>query len=140
LKSDDPSIRMFGSLGLALRVFREQAGLTQAEVARRAAVGKSRLSLYERGKQLPSLDSLARVLAALGTTPLVFQYVCSVLDRATPSAGGLRAELLDQGAETFLNFQEASQYRKVFDQFLRLFESAAEARMLIAFTKTFRAD
>lgn len=140
MKSDDPSTRMFGSLGLALRVLREHAGLSQAEVARRAELGKSQLSLYERGGRLPSLDSLARLLTALETTPLVAFYVGSLLDRVHPAAGGVRAALLEQGAETFLEGEESSRYRELFDRFLDLFETAAKARALRAFSGTARED
>lgn len=124
--------RMFESLGLTLRVFRELSGCSQAEIARKAQIGKSQLSKYENGKELPRLESLGKVIAVLGTTPLMVFYVSSVLDRANAWSGGLRADLLEQGAATFLHGRESRHYRELFDRFLALFESAAEARVLAA--------
>ena len=127
---------MFETLGLTLRVFRELAGWSQAEVARRAQVGKSQLSKYETGKELPRLESLGKIIKALGTTPLVVFYVSFVLDRATEPSGGLRADLLEQGAATFFRSDaESRRYREVFESFLALFETAAEARVLAALPK-----
>jgi len=65
---------MFAELGRTLRDLREAAGLSQAEVARKAGMGKSQLSKYERGKELPKLESLERLLAVLGTDPLTLFY------------------------------------------------------------------
>ena len=53
---------MFERLGLCLRTFRELSGKSQASVAREAGIGKSQLSKYENGKELPKLDSLGKVL------------------------------------------------------------------------------
>jgi transcriptional regulator with XRE-family HTH domain len=131
---------MFESLGITLRVLRELSGCSQAELARKAQIGKSQLSKYETGKELPRLESLGKVIAALGATPLVIFYVSSVLGRATQLSGGLRAEILEQGAEMFLQDRESRQYREVFDCFLALFESAAEARVLAALPKTKREE
>ncbi|HEY4410280.1 MAG TPA: helix-turn-helix transcriptional regulator [Acidimicrobiia bacterium] len=45
---------------------RERAGLSQAELARRAGVSRSVLSVYESGRRQPSSEALARILAAAG--------------------------------------------------------------------------
>ena len=45
---------------------REAAGLTQAELARRAGISRSVLSVYESGRREPSSEALARLLAAAG--------------------------------------------------------------------------
>src|SRR6266545_928888 len=117
-------VRMFETLGLTLRVFRELAGCSQAEIARKALIGKSRLSKYENGKELPKLESLGKIITALETTPLLVFYLSSVLDRATELSGGLRADLVEQGAETFLYSDlESRRYRELFDRFLALFEA-----------------
>jgi transcriptional regulator with XRE-family HTH domain len=58
--------RAFDALGPALRDLRIERGLTQVELAVRAGVSKSMLSLYESGKQRPHLDTLERLLDALG--------------------------------------------------------------------------
>ena len=49
-----------------LRAARLQAGLSQAEVARRAGLPRSVLCAYERGHRQPGADALARVLRAAG--------------------------------------------------------------------------
>jgi len=45
---------------------RRRAGLSQAELARRAGVSRSVLSVYESGRREPSSEALARILAAAG--------------------------------------------------------------------------
>ena len=72
---------MFKHVGLALRVLRELKGISQAKLARQAGVGKSQLSKYESGKDLPKFDSLGKVLSALGTEPLALFYLDHVLAR-----------------------------------------------------------
>lgn len=132
---------MFETLGLTLRVFRELSGRSQAELARQAQIGKSQLSKYENGKELPKLESLGKIITALGATPLLVFYLSSVLERATEPSGGLRASLIDQGAETFFRSdRESRRYREVFESFLGLFESAAEARVLAALPKPGRTS
>lgn len=60
--SSDP----FGGLGPALRGFRIERGWTQVELADRAGVSKSMLSLYEGGRRQPHLNTLGRLLDTLG--------------------------------------------------------------------------
>jgi transcriptional regulator with XRE-family HTH domain len=64
--SDKPLTEaLLPDLGLALRILREQRKVRQADVARRAGMGKSQVSLYENGKQAPNFESLLRILAVL---------------------------------------------------------------------------
>ena len=49
-----------------LREARQRAGLSQAELARRAGLSRSVLSVYESGRREPSSEALARILAAAG--------------------------------------------------------------------------
>jgi transcriptional regulator with XRE-family HTH domain len=72
---------MFANLGPALRLARELRGMSQAEVARQAGIGKSQLSKYEQGKEQPKLESLERVLAVLNLGSLDFFYALHLLDR-----------------------------------------------------------
>ncbi|HSL84262.1 MAG TPA: helix-turn-helix transcriptional regulator [Thermoanaerobaculia bacterium] len=58
----------FDGLGPALRELRAERGWTQVELAERAGVSKSMLSLYERGKQRPHLDTLGKLVNALGVS------------------------------------------------------------------------
>lgn len=57
----------FDGLGRALRWLREKADLRQYETATAAGITKAMLSAYETGKQSPSLESLEKVLDALGS-------------------------------------------------------------------------
>lgn len=52
--------------GALLRDARKRRGLTLDELARRSGVAKSTLSLYENGRQQPSVSALDRLLGALG--------------------------------------------------------------------------
>jgi len=52
--------------GDLLREARLRAGLTQEELAQRAATARSQISRYERGDVLPSLETLRRLIRACG--------------------------------------------------------------------------
>jgi transcriptional regulator with XRE-family HTH domain len=115
---------MFAELGRTLRILRESAGLSQAELASRAGLGKSQVSKYERGKELPQLVSLAKLLEALEAEPLTFFYTEHLLKhRAEISPIGIlitTTPLLDDPAlETF---------RSVFGHLLKTFEILMAAR------------
>lgn len=75
---------MFQNLGRTLIRLRERTGKSQAATARAAGIGKSQLSKYENGKELPKLDSLERVLLALGVDSFDFFRALDVVDRAEP--------------------------------------------------------
>ena len=72
---------MFNNLGKTLSLLRELRGKSQARVAREAGIGKSQLSKYENGKELPKLDSLEKVLKALGVGHFEFFYTLYLVDR-----------------------------------------------------------
>lgn len=55
-----------GSLGSALRHYRRQAGLTQAELAEQTGLHRTYLSALERGQETEQLRRLLRVLRQLG--------------------------------------------------------------------------
>jgi transcriptional regulator with XRE-family HTH domain len=78
---------MFVNLGRTLSLLRELRGKSQACVAREAGIGKSQLSKYENGKELPKLDSLEKVLRALEVGHFEFFYTLYLVDRR---AAGLR--------------------------------------------------
>lgn len=58
-----------------IRTARRAAGLTQAELARRAGTSQATLSTYERGRQSPSLNVTSRILAAAGYDLAFAPYV-----------------------------------------------------------------
>ena len=72
---------MFSNLGRTLSLLRELRGKSQARVAREAGIGKSQLSKYENGKELPKLDSLEKVLGALKVGYFEFFYTLYLVDR-----------------------------------------------------------
>lgn len=49
-----------------LRGARKRAGLTQAELARRARTSQATISAYEAGRKQPSVATLSRLLAVAG--------------------------------------------------------------------------
>lgn len=59
-------MNMFANLGSALRWLRCSRNRTQREVAHAAGITRAMLSAYETEKQQPTLDTLGRLLAALG--------------------------------------------------------------------------
>lgn len=81
---------MFANLGRTLSLLRELRGKSQARVAREAGIGKSQLSKYENGKELPKLDSLEKVLNALQVGYFEFYYTLHLVDRRAADLG--RAE------------------------------------------------
>ena len=86
---------MFVNLGRTLSLLRELRGKSQAQVAREAGIGKSQLSKYENGKELPKLDSLEKVLGVLEVGHFEFFYTLYLVDRrAVDLARGLGVERL----------------------------------------------
>lgn len=73
-------MRMFGNLGRTLALLREMRGYSQLALSREAKIGKSQLSKYENGRELPKLETLERVLAVLDVQPISFFYTVAVLD------------------------------------------------------------
>ena len=59
-------LRIFGR---NVREARKRAGLSQEELAHRAAMKRSYLSDLERGTRNPSVDALGRLALALGVMP-----------------------------------------------------------------------
>lgn len=72
---------MFINLGRTLSLLRELRGKSQANVAKEAGIGKSQLSKYENGKELPKLDSLEKVLKVLDVGHFEFFYTLYLVDR-----------------------------------------------------------
>lgn len=52
--------------GAELRDARRRSGLTQAELADRTSTSQATISAYESGAKQPSVDTLSRLLAAVG--------------------------------------------------------------------------
>jgi transcriptional regulator with XRE-family HTH domain len=84
---------MFRNLGQALIRLRERTGKTQTAIARAAHIGKSQLWKYESGYELPKLESLERVLDALGADYYTFFWILDLVDRGGPARNLTRAEV-----------------------------------------------
>jgi transcriptional regulator with XRE-family HTH domain len=83
---------MFVNLGRTLSLLRELRGKSQAQVAREAGIGKSQLSKYENGKELPKLDSLEKVLAVLDVGHFEFFYTLYLVDQRAAALGRSRSD------------------------------------------------
>jgi transcriptional regulator with XRE-family HTH domain len=71
---------MFANLGRTLSLLRELRGKSQSRVAKEARIGKSQLSKYENGKELPKLDSLEKILRVLKVDMFEFFYTLYLVD------------------------------------------------------------
>lgn len=100
------ALDVFSQVGAALRMEREKAGISLARLAERSASGRSQLSKYENSKELPKLESLARVLDVLAVDPLTLFYWATRLARGLSEAD-IREEMLrcavrrDAGSKPF---------------------------------------
>ncbi len=56
-------------VGVAIREFRQQAGLSQDELADRMDMSTPYISMLESGKRYPSIEMLIRIALALGVRP-----------------------------------------------------------------------
>jgi DNA-binding XRE family transcriptional regulator len=57
------------SVGRRVRDLRIKAGITQAELARRTGIHRPNIARVEAGRHTPSLETVARLAEALGTSP-----------------------------------------------------------------------
>lgn len=55
-----------GELGARLKALRLEAGLTQAELARRTGIHRPNIARVEAGRHTPSLETLSRIANAIG--------------------------------------------------------------------------
>jgi transcriptional regulator with XRE-family HTH domain len=85
----DANSRVAGEL---IRRVRQDSGLSQAELARRAGMPRSVLSAYEHGHRQPAVAALARIAASAGMELGVGQRPAG-LDKAR--AGEILAQVLD---------------------------------------------
>ena len=64
-----------------IKLVRVQQKLSQQALAKKARVSVSYVSMLERGKRVPPLDTLEVLAKALGVAPL---YLCQELAAGTP--------------------------------------------------------
>ena len=150
------AMAMFANLGRTLSLLRELRGKSQARVAREAGIGKSQLSKYENGKELPKLDSLEKVLIALKVGYFEFFYTLYLVDRRASDLGadgGKRnggempnpAPLVDTDGEplylpplngnTLLSESTDQAFSQVFTDLLLLYRRIFEQMVLSGFNR-----
>src|ERR1700679_578006 len=71
-------------IGARLRALRNEAGLTQADVAEAVGVAPETMSRLERGRLQPSTDLVTRLAAAIGVEPGAL-FVASSVKPKTPA-------------------------------------------------------
>ncbi len=67
-ESEEQPFRVYsaGSIGAAIRHYRTEAGLTQAELAERCGITRTYLSGLEQGSETEQLKRILAILSALG--------------------------------------------------------------------------
>lgn len=65
------------TFGRALAVCREAAGLTQKDMAERAGLSASHVSMLESGKRDPSMQTIADLSKALGISAVILSALAS---------------------------------------------------------------
>lgn len=78
-ESEAAEIATADDIGLRLKCIRERNGLSQRELAKRAGITNSNISMIEQGLVSPSVNSLARVLGGIPMTLAQF-FACNPLD------------------------------------------------------------
>ncbi|HEX6862149.1 MAG TPA: helix-turn-helix transcriptional regulator [Thermoanaerobaculia bacterium] len=122
-------LRMFGNLGRTLALLREMRGYSQLALSREARIGKSQLSKYENGRELPKLETLERVLAVLDVQPISFFYTVAVLDSLVDRLDGPDADLPPLPLPlTLLQPDLDELFSVTVGQFLRMYRLQAEVQ------------
>lgn len=57
------------TIGSVLRAKREKLAISQEEVAERAGIDRTYVSILERGLKSPTVETLEKICTALGTLP-----------------------------------------------------------------------
>jgi transcriptional regulator with XRE-family HTH domain len=120
---------VFSNLGKAISLLRLLRGRSQASVAREAGIGNSQLSKYESGKELPRLDSLERVLAALGVGYLELFRALKRIDHTAANLGGESKDEIDSPWTTLLSPEPQAAFERVFTMLVRLQREMVEGRI-----------
>lgn len=68
---DDDGSLILAALGAAIREHRTAAGLTQAQLAERAGIGRPHLNHIEGGRKSPTVVVLVHLARGLGVDPAV---------------------------------------------------------------------
>ena len=126
--SAPPALDCFAELGRALRILRDRAKLSITVLAGQAEMGKSQLSKYETGVELPKLETLARLLDALEVEPLGLFHLMHQLSREQPG-DSLKADLLFANAGRLLETRESESFRRLLESVFELHSAVVEGRL-----------
>jgi transcriptional regulator with XRE-family HTH domain len=81
LKPSDKSRRLCSAIALVLHQRREACGFTQTKLADLSGITRQMISYVEQSKRIPTVDTLAKLAAALNLTP------SSILAEAESASG-----------------------------------------------------
>jgi transcriptional regulator with XRE-family HTH domain len=116
---------LFQHVGRTIALLRELRGKSQAQLAREAGIGKSQLSKYENGKELPRLNSLEKVLGVLGVGAMDFFHMLALVNERASSLdlpagqGGARIPVPVPG-NSLLSAEAEESFTKIFAVLLDL--------------------
>jgi len=113
-----------------IRLLRTRAGWTQARLADGAGLTKAQISGYERGREMPTIQSLNKIFVALGiTNPFDLAAVVQDAGRAqewarlAASVGSEEGKVSAQREEALRDLQNG------FLKYLRLVEAMVRERV-----------
>lgn len=119
------------NIGRFLQDVRERKALSQSTVAERAHITQSELSKIERGKHLPNLDTLRRIVAALGETPLGIRALWAEIGDERTSV-----EVTPQDLKEGQNFDHAKEEAKRLMYEGNLFHASKKIAVMERLAKT----
>lgn len=122
----------FTGLGRALRWIRQRQGKKQYEVAEGAHITKAMLSSYENEKQRPAIDTLERILDALGIDLDYLAYAIRVVRREDERRDGTVVEERSAPPPAFGSYLDLERTLGL-DHRLEAGEEQAVAQMLEGF-------
>lgn len=111
----------FEQLPGALRLLRDRRGLTQRELAAVVECTVKQISAYETGRQKPRIETLERILAALGADALDLAQAMESLDRLLTDRG--------EGIGSARDAREALAVRAGGDRFALASDTLDQAEM-----------
>jgi transcriptional regulator with XRE-family HTH domain len=116
----------FRHVGLAIKLLRTRASLTQRGLAGLARITKAQASKYERGVQRPTLDSLDRVMVALGVDVFDLAAAIQEVEHATEALHEEEADLPEAERRRSDRRRARDELVRGFSRYLELLEESLE--------------
>lgn len=92
------------NLGRAIKLVRTQRNMSQADLAARAGVSVSYVSMLERGKRDPNLSSIEKIAGALEIPVSILMFLATESDEIS----SISPELVEKLSVTALRLIQAS--------------------------------